>query len=904
MKYGLDKWGDQIPKGVINHFKVDKDIDISKIEIDDFFDELYLLDLKEIGIYSDHYNHLRCLTGDLSKDKFIELMDELNLIRRKVGHAKRTYTKLDLSRAIDIIKQICQTDITKDLIQYINNESYKSAKEIPASFFKELKIPNNLPTEDYALDGGFVGRKKEVEKIKKFLYSDQDRIITITGAGGVGKTAVALKVLYEILYDPNKPFDAIIWFSAKETKLTADYGIIQIEPVIKNFDMLVKDILSIVDIRAFQSFEESKIPIAKYVERLYGIFSSQKCLLVIDNLETIKDGKTTNFIKDIPRPSKVLITSRKGLGEIERRYSLPDFAENDAVDLFRRISRERTRIDLLRLPDETIKKLVNKVECYPLVIKWSIGKVCLGKPIEDAFSEIHSGKSEIAKFAFMDVFELLIPPAKLCLFSMIVFGDQPISQHMLMHLANLDSDTFEDGIKELMITSFVIQETSATEEEVESNYSILSLTRGYVRSMLDEDKKTFNAIQTRLHDLSRQIELGEKVQKALHQSFTSLGIKTDEEKIAYNYVKTAKNFLTKQDYDNVEKNFKQAINIAPNFGYALIEFAKFEFYRGHTGPSNTLFKKAIKVDPENFLVFFSFGICLRKQNRSPEAIQMFEKALELNPEYLPIYNELGRVHTFIGDYEKADGLFQKAKQQKGPPNYKHKFITLQYQANNYKRWAEDFFKRKDDPKGILKLNRALSTIEEADQVIKGDKNSLIGGKNICLDIALYFCKSGEFNEAAPYFERCLKKIELSDGRVLSMDREMAKAHYYFAYYAFKLDARPKETIKEHIKTGLAITGDLRLREKISRLENKFNIKHGIKPTGLKMGVIKYFNTPRKYGIIKYGTETVLFFLTGFDHRLLEDEILTLDGKKVSFTLTNNPLKKDSKLAVNIHLEED
>ena len=283
---------------------------------------------------------------------------------------------------------------------------------------------------------------------------------------------------------------------------------------------------------------------------------------------------------------------------------------------------------------------------------------------------------------------------------------------------------------------------------------------------------------------------------------------------------------------------------------------------------------------------------------------MFEKALELNPEYLPIYNELGRVHTFIGEYKKADDLLQKAKQQKGPPNYKHKFITLQFQANNYKRWSEDFFKRKDDPKAILKLNQALSTIEEANQVIKGDKHSLIEEKNIRLDIALYLCKSGEFNEAAPYFEHCFKKIELSDGKVLSMDREMAKAHYYFAYYAFKLDARPKETIGEHIKTCLAITGDPTLREKLLRLENKFNVEHGIKPTGLEIGIIQYFNTPRKYGIIKYGAETVLFFINSFDRRLSEYELLTLDEKKVSFTLTSNPQKKDSKLAVNIHLEED
>ena len=86
---------------------------------------------------------------------------------------------------------------------------------------------------------------------------------------------------------------------------------------------------------------------------------------------------------------------------------------------------------------------------------------------------------------------------------------------------------------------------------------------------------------------------------------------------------------------------------------------------------------------------------MRKINRLPEAIQNLEKARELNPTHLPIYNELGRAYTFIGEYEKADEKFNEALKGEKYPNYRHMLMTLQYLADNYKRWAEAFGIRYD-----------------------------------------------------------------------------------------------------------------------------------------------------------------------------------------------------------------
>ena len=78
--------------------------------------------------------------------------------------------------------------------------------------------------------------------------------------------------------------------------------------------------------------------------------------------------------------------------------------------------------------------------------------------IQKAFAQIQSGKTEIAQFVFNDIFELFSKAAKRCLYSLIILGDRVISKHLLMHLANIDDDEFDDAIRELIIASFIYQD--------------------------------------------------------------------------------------------------------------------------------------------------------------------------------------------------------------------------------------------------------------------------------------------------------------------------------------------------------------------------------------------------------------------------------------------------------------
>jgi LuxR family glucitol operon transcriptional activator len=66
-----------------------------------------------------------------------------------------------------------------------------------------------------------------------------------------------------------------------------------------------------------------------------GLF---KILLVVDNYETVTDNSLRPLLTSIPAGSKVLLTSRVGLGELEIRYKLDPLDLKTSVSLLRRFA--------------------------------------------------------------------------------------------------------------------------------------------------------------------------------------------------------------------------------------------------------------------------------------------------------------------------------------------------------------------------------------------------------------------------------------------------------------------------------------------------------------------------------------------------------------------------------------
>ncbi len=718
-----DEWRNEISKTIVNRVKKEHGVDINNIEIHDFFQKLYLNDLRKI--INRHFDLARDLINDITVNLFTSLMSELNKIRRKVAHVNENFCKLDLENTKAFIKTICKGSAGKEINNFIENREYGDFEELNSIKIVNIssKCINNLPAADYDLDGGFVGRKTEIKDVKHRLYSDLDRIFTILGAGGVGKTALALEVAKSILEDSKNPFKAVIWFSAKDERLT-DIEIIQIESHIKDIDQLISDILEVLDKTAFENYHQGNVPIEHYINFLYEKFMKEKILLVIDNLESILSKEPLiKFIEDVP--CKVLITSRIGLGKLERQIPLKELREEDSINMFKQVVRAKEINDLIQLKDENIAELVNKVNRYPLAMKWAIGQYLFGKEINEAFQGIFEGESLIAQFSFDNIFSLFNEKEKIVLYSITIMKE-PVSREMIKFLTELNDEDLDLAIRKLIRASFIFL------TELNTKYSLLSLTSGFINQKLNENETLRVILQDRRFRLLELMEGENKLRSNHYSLIESLGITSMEEKIAFEHIKQAKEVsLIKKNYGEATKLFDTALIFAPKLGYLYEEYSKFAFYRiKDTEKALDLANKSVLYEPENFHLWFNYGKMLRMAGYTKKSITIFKKALDLNPHYVPIMNQLAKSYSLDGNFETAVEHLVKA-QEKNKDQDPHSYcITLTFKVEIYIRWIEslrtvnDYFTILDLFKKSVDIINEVLEIEPNDRFIPRNKKQL------------------------------------------------------------------------------------------------------------------------------------------------------------------------------------
>ncbi|MEO0728019.1 MAG: NB-ARC domain-containing protein [Bacteroidota bacterium] len=115
----------------------------------------------------------------------------------------------------------------------------------------------------------FYGRTEELNRLKKWILQDRCRLVLIQGMGGIGKTALSIKLLENIYGE----FDYCIWRSLREAP-----------PIEKISSDLIKFL---------SNQQEVLLPetVGDIVTRLIHYLNESRCLLVLDNVESILKGR-------------------------------------------------------------------------------------------------------------------------------------------------------------------------------------------------------------------------------------------------------------------------------------------------------------------------------------------------------------------------------------------------------------------------------------------------------------------------------------------------------------------------------------------------------------------------------------------------------------------------------------
>lgn len=853
---------DVIPKGVLKSAfsKCGKTDDIEEI-----LENIEFIQLKEIITFNGHYDIFFDKRKLAMKD-FISLMESLYDIRCKIAHIRDNFTSLELTALIDESNKIANhmNRYGEEYIKFVNllqEKPEELIKRIPINFInnyeKQYNILNNLPIADYEYEGGFVGRKDDKEKIIKMIKDGNHRVITISGAGGVGKSALALNIVNQILAENSVKFDSVIWISAKESKLTY-LGIEDVEPTLKDYDELLNTILNVMGFESEINLDS--VEKEKNINLLFDM--CERVLIVIDNLETITDERIINFILDSHKNTTILITSRKGLGQVERRVELKELKEKEAIRLFRLIAEEKNLKTLRGLDDNLIKKYVNKVYRYPLAIKWVLGQVAIGKDINAIIDGINESSSDISKFCFEQIYQNLTSQSKLILCALSFF-DKGVTKGILKYISNLNEGEFEDSVRDLVLVSLIIPDQSINYEnnEIKTLFSLLPLTRGYVKVQLDLNSDLKRIIQDRILTVENTVEEANRAKKQYRFSLSNLGANTEEEKVAAMIAQTAYQKYQSGVYLDALSDFKKAVNIAPRFASIYRNWAIVEASEGHYVEADKLMSKAAQLSPNDTQIWLVWGNIKRKNDRIKDAYQYYNRAYELSPNDNVVLNTLGQTLSRMGEYDKANDLLIKALNVgEQSLQIKDMIINKTCIAENLKRWSESLVKDRDYKQAEEKLLIALKNMRDVLKLDGSDVRSCIMLRELLIEIGFLYKKDNRNNEAIKYFNEAVempakkyKEYEM----FLRASIEIAKIYIKVG----KLELASELTGKEQDRVSKFI-GNKKLVEEYEKICSI--LKHNNDRIN---GKIITWNINRKFGIIENENspgETFLAHISDFN----------------------------------------
>lgn len=264
----------------------------------------------------------------------------------------------------------------------------------------DLTIDHNLPTE---IDT-FIGRRRELNDLIDLIAKPDIRLITILGAGGMGKTRLVLAFARQMIAIQNEHGE-----QGKDIQFPDG---IYFVPFIssRSLEHVISTIAENISFRFQQDGRQAK-------QQLFDYFHDKYLLLILDNFEYFLEEKEfINEILEVAPNLKIIVTSRDRLDLYrETVYSIggmefPDTAflekslESDAFQLFLQ-SAQRTKTNFeLDLPQMT-----NLVQICELVEGMPLGIVLAATWVEVlTLPEIASERSNSVDFLSTDMYDIPI----------------------------------------------------------------------------------------------------------------------------------------------------------------------------------------------------------------------------------------------------------------------------------------------------------------------------------------------------------------------------------------------------------------------------------------------------------------------------------------------------------------
>ncbi|MGX1266438.1 LuxR family glucitol operon transcriptional activator [Rossellomorea marisflavi] len=618
------------------------------------------------------------------------------------------------------IKQIIDTDPTKlfEMEEYYN----KSVRD---------RVYHNLPDPEFD-DTGYIGRKKEIKDLKDLLKNNKHQIVSIIGNGGLGKTALTVKVLYDLIDDIDNEYEAVLWITLKTRTLS--FGEFNtLENTVKNIPELMNEMENQMIFSSEKSSEQN----------ILEFLSSFKTLLVLDNLETINSNEIMDFLKKIPEKSKVLITSRHGLGELEYRYTLDGLSLNDAAAYFRELSKYYG-LKLYELKETEIKNIVvDNLYSNPLSIKWFITSVFKGLDVKTLLNS----KGDLIEFCMSNVYGKLSDNSKHIL-QLFLIEKYDLSYGEFDFYLNLDPVTLRRSINEMLSTNMVVLKTGS--------YILNEMAKDYLSQFYPPSDRFFLSINKKRKELNALLQTVSTIKEndTFNPRALTNSMDSKDKRIATYYLNAA---FDTRDLSKARGYLEKAINISPDYFevykvQAFIEANHNNIFKAEQSYEIALNKCLNAEDKARVALLYATFYVLKVEDY-PRALEIIEEANEISPKTLEILLEKNRILMRLGKFKECFEILDEINQIPQEFSDKHKKLMVKSYAELYRRKAETISMKHDVKEKIELLKQAIYEIEKLDNDIGMDKKIALTLLAILADLSFLALN----NEAVDLLERNIIK---------------------------------------------------------------------------------------------------------------------------------------------------
>jgi predicted ATPase len=397
---------------------------------------------------------------------------------------------------------------TKRLHQEIWAGTFPPADSPPAGFCAEEEAPSpagaarhNLPLARTS----FVGRERETLEVKRLLA--MTRLLTLTGAGGCGKTRLAL----EVARDLAEAYPEGAW-------------LVDLAPL-SEAELVPQAVAQALGVR--------EQPARPLVETLKDALRSRKLLLVVDNCEHLVESVVglVDALLDSCPGLRVLATSRQTLntaGEVnwvvpsltvpdsrQEAYTPQELEGYESVRLFIDRARQRDPSFVLTSSNgQAVAQVCRRLEGIPLAIELAAGRMGvlsaeqLSKRLEDSLKLLTGGRTADPRHRTLRAtlewsHELLSEPERVLFGRLSVFAGGwtlEAAEEVCSGEGIEQSDVLE-VLSELVDKSLVVAEAPSPPAAGGAlRYRMLEPVRQYGQERLREESGTAERLGSATHD--------------------------------------------------------------------------------------------------------------------------------------------------------------------------------------------------------------------------------------------------------------------------------------------------------------------------------------------------------------------------------------------------------------------